>query len=288
MIYICIPALNEAPTVGVLVWKLRSVMSEFGRDYHVLVLDDGSTDDTQDVLDPYMRVLPLTVLRNERTTGYAAAVERLLREAVSRSTHPRRDAVVVLQGDFTDAPEDVPALVRRLEGGADVVGASAAPRADEPRSHRWLRRGLSWLLAGRAVPREISDPASGFRAYRVAVLKRMLAERNGGPVLDGTGWAANVRLLLEVAPHARRSDSAEIAPRSLQRPRPSRMQPWTTAKDLWRVARSAPRRSAAGAPVIQPEPEAQPEPAATAAPAPRRRGSTRRRSPRKTQQGEST
>ena len=67
MIYICIPALNEARTIGVLLWKIRQVMDEFPRDYHVLVLDDGSTDDTREVLEPYLRVLPVTVLRNERT-----------------------------------------------------------------------------------------------------------------------------------------------------------------------------------------------------------------------------
>ena len=47
MIYICIPALDEARTIGVLLWRIRQVMEEFPRDYHVLVLDDGSTDDTR-------------------------------------------------------------------------------------------------------------------------------------------------------------------------------------------------------------------------------------------------
>ena len=43
MIYICIPAYNEADTVGVLLWKIRRVMENFPRDYELLVLDDAST-----------------------------------------------------------------------------------------------------------------------------------------------------------------------------------------------------------------------------------------------------
>jgi glycosyltransferase involved in cell wall biosynthesis len=94
VIYYCIPAYNEAATVGVLLWKIRRVMEEFPRDYEILVLDDGSTDETLDVLAPYARVLPLTVIRQDARQGYAAAVERLIRETVGRSTHPRRDVLV--------------------------------------------------------------------------------------------------------------------------------------------------------------------------------------------------
>ena len=40
MIYVCIPSHNEAPTVGLLLWKIRQVFSGFPREYHLLVVDD--------------------------------------------------------------------------------------------------------------------------------------------------------------------------------------------------------------------------------------------------------
>lgn len=242
MIYICIPAYNEAATIGVVLWKVRQVMGEFPRDYEILVVDDASTDATEEVLAPYARVLPLTIVRHPERLGYAASIERLIREAVGRATHPRRDVVVTLQADFTEAPEDVPALVKRIEGGADVVeGTLDVETVHAPRALRWSRRGFPWLLRNAPLPEGLRDPLSGFRAYRVSVLKRALAERNGSPLLSCGGWAANAELLLAVAPHARRAEAAEVAPRFDRRQRETRFRAWSTLVDVWNLSRAARR-----------------------------------------------
>jgi len=249
VIYLCIPAYNEAATVGVLLWKIRRVMEEFPRDYEILVLDDGSTDETLDVLAPYARVLPLTVIRQETRGGYGAAIDRLIREAVSRATHPRRDVLVTLQADFTEGPEDIPGLIRRIEGGADVVEAAVVHEGPEvPRSQRLARRGMPLILRRAPFPEGVRDPVSGFRAYRVSVLKRTISDRNGTPLVTRDGWAANVELLMAITPHSRRMEAFEVSRRYALRQRPSRFKPWATMVDLWQVARQLRRQPAAAAP----------------------------------------
>jgi glycosyltransferase involved in cell wall biosynthesis len=127
MLYICIPSRNEAPTVGLLLWKIRQVFTAAPREYQLLVGDDASTDATREVLAPYAKVLPLTILRQERHQGYARTVEDLLRHAVTLSDRPRRDAVVVLHADFLHDPATIPDLLKKFDSGADLVVADSWP-----------------------------------------------------------------------------------------------------------------------------------------------------------------
>jgi glycosyltransferase involved in cell wall biosynthesis len=240
VIYICIPAHNEAETAGVLLWKIRQVMADFKRDYVVLFLDDASTDRTLEVVSPYMQVLPLDVLRNDKREGHGASLERLMKEAVHRSSYPRRDVVVTLQADFTDSPTAVPPLVKRVEGGADlVIAAQPLDRRSVPLTVRCVRRGLAWLERKYTFPKEVSDPISGLRAYRVGLIKKALRECNGGRLVTRDGWAASVELLLAVAPHTRRIEELVSTPRYDLRARGSRLSFWHAARDYIALLRGS-------------------------------------------------
>jgi glycosyltransferase involved in cell wall biosynthesis len=236
VIYVCIPAHDEASTVGLLLWKVRKVMGEFGRDYRAVVLDDASTDGTGEVLHRYRRSLPLTVLHSEERLGYARSVERLLRHVVDEAPYPKRDCAVVLQGDFTESPDDVVGLVKVIEGGADIVAGCLGPGASVPRPVR-IARVLARLAMGRTLRKApVSDPLSGLRAYRVIVLKKALRDRpEDQPLVTCDGWAANVDFLRVLAPHARRIAEAPLQPRYDRRTRASRFQAFRTLMSLTRL-----------------------------------------------------
>ncbi len=235
MLYICIPSRNEAATVGLLLWKIRQVFTSTPREYELLVGDDASTDATVEVLAPYSRVLPLTVLRLERHQGYARTVERLLRHAVALSDRPRRDAAVLLHADFLHDPATIPELLKRIDSGADLVVAESRGEGAPTRGHRWLRRYAPLLLRRRVRVPGVRDTVSGFFAMRLSVAKDALP--GTGPVLTTDGWTANAELIARAAGVSRRIEGVDSLERYDLRWRPVETDPWVAAKALWRAAR---------------------------------------------------
>ncbi len=233
MIYVCIASHNEAPTVGLLLWKIRQVFSAFEREYQLLVGDDGSTDATGEILQPYTRALPLTVIRSEERRGYARTVESLLRLAVERSDRPKRDCAIMMHADFAHGPQFIPDLIRHVDGGADIVVGEGGAVGEPSRVLRLLRRWAPVLLRSRVGVPGVSDIVSGFVAFRLITLRNAL--RNAPePMLRTDGWAANAELIGLAARHARRIETVPTVERHDLRHRPSRLSPWDTARALWR------------------------------------------------------
>jgi glycosyltransferase involved in cell wall biosynthesis len=238
LIYICIPTFNEGPTIGVLLWRIRRVFQDYSREYEIIVYDDASTDSTLETLAPYADVIPLTILRGETRGGYGRALEKLCREVSRRTRYARRDAAIVMQGDFTDQPEYIPELVKRFEGGADIV----APRQqleEAPAPVRTLHRLAGWIHRAEAPRADGADPYTTFRIYRISVLRELLKSLGDKPLITASGWAANKELLLRATRFARRVETIDLAPRYDLRIRESRVRPLADAFSLLRFSRRA-------------------------------------------------
>ena len=212
MLYLAIPAQNEVETIGVLLWRLRTVLAEFPREYEVVVFDDASEDETADVAEQYAHAMPVTVLRGAKPVGYAGAVDALVRYVAGHTRYPRRDAMLLLQGDFTDPPGIVPEFARRFEGGADIVIGERTAVVDAPKVVTRLFSAAGWALRPFVKIDGVRDLTSSMRLVRISVLRDLLRAIGETPVCAGDSWTANADLLLHLVPHARRVESVPMEP----------------------------------------------------------------------------
>jgi glycosyltransferase involved in cell wall biosynthesis len=239
VLYICIPSFNEAQTVGVLLWRIRTVFQDYSREYEILVHNDGSTDATAETLAPYGKVLPLTVIGGTEHVGYARSIDALCRAVSARTRYPRRDAMITLQADFTDQPEHLPELIKRFEGGADLVIAERAIAPATPKPVRRLRWLGSWSLRLSAAVPGVADPFGALRLYRISLIRDLLKAAGDDPIVTGEGWGVNLELLRRAAPLARRLETVALDQRYDVRERATRIKPWADGLALLRSSRAS-------------------------------------------------
>jgi dolichol-phosphate mannosyltransferase len=249
MVFFLIPAYNEERTIGLLLYKLRKVMEGVRQRYQILVLDDGSTDETALRAEAYRRIVPLIVFRHPANKGFGAALDRLIREACRMSRVPERDVAITLEADFTVTPEPVPEMVREIEAGADLVIGSARVRGSRQAGTPFRSRMFAKVLpvvynSVQPVP-GVSDYSSIFRAYRVSLLKRALRDFQES-LITAPGKAANAQLLFRLAQYAPVVREVPVTARYDIRARASRFRLRRSLQEHWKLGSgSAP---AGGAP----------------------------------------
>lgn len=164
MLWVVVPALNEAENLRELVPRIVAEVAAYSPGGRVLVVDDGSTDDTGKVMAALMAELPPVELETFRHNhGKAAALQAGFRRAVAGGA----TTVVMMDADGQDDPGEIGRLVERLEQGADLVTGARLERHD-----RFVKRTTSRLynrttatLSG--VPGR--DFNSGLKAMRADV-----------------------------------------------------------------------------------------------------------------------
>ena len=152
-----IPAYNEQENIPTLLARVDGALRQMGKPFEVLIVDDGSTDDTARLLEEGRRRYPwLRVLRMEKNAGQSAAFEAGF--AVARG-----EVIATIDADLQNDPEEIPRLLPMLDG-YDMVTGWRKERADTS-FRRWqtkmANRIRNWLS-----DETIQDSASSLKLYK--------------------------------------------------------------------------------------------------------------------------
>jgi len=157
---VVIPAYNEAEHVAGQVEAVERQMGSTGWTYEIIVVDDGSSDETSE----RAAVTGARVLRRPRNRGYGAALKLGIRSA-------QYDWILITDADGTYPVESIPALLAEASANEMVVGARTGKIVKVPlvrRPAKWFLRQLASYLAGRRLP----DLNSGLRLMRKSLVMR--------------------------------------------------------------------------------------------------------------------
>jgi len=161
---IVIPVHNESPNIKDLYDELTQVLGQYGRSYELLIVDDGSTDDSFEQLAALQARDPrLRVIRFRRNFGQTAAF-------AAGFAHARGRLVATSDGDLQNDPRDIPAMVALIDQGNDIVCGWRKDRKDT-----FVNRRLPSVMANKLISWstgvDLHDYGCSLKVFRAEVVK---------------------------------------------------------------------------------------------------------------------
>src|SRR5258708_7520618 len=164
MLSIVIPIHNEEPSILPLYDRLTAALEAVQKQYEIIVVDDASTDRSFDLLANLVETdQRLKVIRLRRNFGQTAALSAGFDEA-------QGSVIVSLDGDLQHDPDDIPALLAKIDEGYDIASGWRKNRLDNAITRKIPSRIANWLMA-KASGVNLRDFGTTFKAYRAEVLK---------------------------------------------------------------------------------------------------------------------
>ncbi len=164
MLSIVVPVHNEERSILPLYDRLTVVLTATGRPYEIIFVDDASSDKSVELLTNLVLTDgALKVIRLRRNFGQTAALSAGFHEA-------QGTIVIAMDGDLQHAPEDIPALLAKIDEGYDIASGWRKERIDNAITRKIPSKIANWLMS-KASGIDLRDFGTTFKAYRAEVLK---------------------------------------------------------------------------------------------------------------------
>jgi dolichol-phosphate mannosyltransferase len=201
MIVVLLPAYNEEASLPPLMPKLRQVLRTMGEPYRIVVCNDGSRDQTAQLLQDLQLDGDLDVITHRINRGLGETSRDLFEHAAEITT--AGDVIVRMDCDDTHEPEFIPRLVAKLREGHDVVVASRfAPGGGQMGVSTYraiISQGANLFMKVFFPIRGLREYTCGFRAYRAEMIQRAIMYFGNNFIqLKGLGFTCTLEKMVKL------------------------------------------------------------------------------------------
>ncbi|MEM7312272.1 MAG: glycosyltransferase family 2 protein [Planctomycetota bacterium] len=197
---VMLPAYNEAVALPAMLNDIAATFEAMSMPYHVTVVDDGSSDDTAEVVLDAVDRMPVELVPHPRNLGLAAAMRTGLTHVAKSASDD--DIIITLDSDNTQPVGLMPRMIQLIQEGHDVVIASRYQRGSRvlgvPAFRRFTAMVAGILFKCLFPIQGVRDYTCGYRAYRVRAIRQGLAEY-GDRFITEEGFSCMVDLLLKLS-----------------------------------------------------------------------------------------
>ncbi|MHB8174844.1 MAG: glycosyltransferase family 2 protein [Nitrospirota bacterium] len=200
MIYVILPIFNEAACIESLITKIKNALSIARLSYKIIAVDDGSKDDSPQILRRLADYIPMAIITHNINRGLGETLRDGFEYAAEISDD--RDIIVSMDADGTHEPSVIWPMLQKLNEGYEVVVASRYAKGGGGRGLSFKKfffsRTANLLMKVFFPVHGLRDYSCGYRAYRASSVKKAIAILGNNFIeLKGLGFAATPEILVK-------------------------------------------------------------------------------------------